>query len=314
MFEKFRAQKIEPIESKTQKEIKKSGFEYVQEKANKFIKRLRQATFVLGIIVAANYYETHSTDIEKDYENGKEVFKHPDKETNHILNYLAGADSLTRQEQINTVKDGIAVSLKEEGINLPDNYFSMSEEEFLSYLESINDKVKLVGPESKTTLKEDINKTIDENLPTKYEYNDTLYNILWKVEKECGAPKIRWTVGDERNMFLMNTSAVAHYNPVTHTIFIHPGDYQKKHVQIKELISELPHSKQLYDNYFSSIAGGIEAATRIAKEFIKNRSIVGAQLKEYDVTGSIENEAHNIIEPELKKEFKDIKSINLEDE
>ena len=72
---------------------------------------------------------------------------------------------------------------------------------------------------------------------------------------------------------------------------------------VTSLVAEWPHSKQFHDNYVSSSVGMVQAGYWIAKDALSTHDFVQSQLKEYATPGSLENEAHSIIELYLKKRF-----------
>ena len=319
MFESFKKQNLDKDIEGFQKE-KMTNLERVREKAEKFLKRVKQSALILSFGMAVNYTTIHSNEVETIKENGKEIFRHPDKETTHILNYLSGIDSLSDEEQVILFKNEIKYQFSKKGILIPENYDEMNKNDFFDFLNEvdINHIKQNHSGEffknldvTKEYLDSNNNKEIEFFIPKKYEYNDTLNQILWDIEKECGSPKIEWTSGQERNTFQMSSGyGVSHYNPVTHTVFINCIDgAHKREGKIHFLLEELSHSKQFHDNYLSSIIGVVESTKRIATDIVKTHDPVKSQLKEYNISGSLENDAHKIIEPYLKKKFDSIKKF-----
>lgn len=289
---------------------KKSGFERAKEKAGKFLKRVRQVSIVLILASITNHQVTHRDQIKSINVEGKEIFKHPDEETTHILNYIAGLDSLSNEEQLKFIKEYI----KSVGfIKVPDNFDKMTREQVDSVmLYSVHDKRKNTG-DSIEKLKLIVTKITEENFPKKYEYNDTIYKRLWEVEQEVGSPKIKWTFGNKRDFLsVAKEHRVSHYNPREHTLFIEARGNRGKREQINHLIAEWAHAKQFHDNPFDSRLKSIYDGMRIAKNILKSEDMdyVGSQLKEYHTIGSVEHEAHQVIEPYIENKFKDIKSLD----
>ncbi len=278
---------------------KLSHLEKVKQKAEKFLRRMRQVGMVIGVGMAVNYATIHTSDVETKIENGKENFSHSDKETEHILNYLAGLDSLSNEERMQVLKVGFQLA----GFN-GKSIKDLSEKELAAYYVDSVAKPKSDHGETRDDFIKQTEDAFEDILPTKYEYNDTLYSALWKTEKECGSPKIRWTVGDDRNVFFSaDETGVAHYNSFDHTVSINAGDFKHMRAPVTSLVAEWPHSKQFHDNYVSSSVGMVQAGYWIAKDALSTHDFVQSQLKEYATPGSLENEAHSIIELYLKKRF-----------
>ncbi len=296
---------------------KKSTLEQVKEKALKFLKRTRQVATIITIGLIADYQATHNNTIEASNVDGKEVYTHSDKQTTHILNYLGGLDSLSEEEQMHFFKEYIIgwSSQGDSKLTLPENFINFNKQElvkFLSKLDKINDKKQELENEQETL--KYFERSLSRYYPKKYEYNDTIYKKLWEVEKECGSPKIDWTFGKNRDFLISNDNKVAHYNSFTHTVFINAQDYKSLggHFQLRDLVAEWAHAKQFDEHPVGSTLQMIQDGLRIAGDVVtsKEHSFIKSQLKEYNKPGSIEYDAHKIIEPYLEKKFEDIKSLD----
>lgn len=294
-------------QSETNPLEKRSSFERVKEKAAKFMKRVRQVAFVLVLAGVTDYQLTHHNKIESTNIDGKEIFKHSDEETTHILNYLGGVDSITRDEQAEFLK-GLYIGFDK--LPIPANIDEMQGEELINYIaEAMANSEYNPAKESAEKMKLDIEEMFKRSLPIKYEYNDTVYKQLWQAEQECGSPKIDWTYGNDRHFLELNSknNKVAHYNEFTHTVFIKPIGYRS----INSLIAEWSHAKQFHDNPVGSNLQAIEDGIRIANNVIKSehKDYTISQLLEYSIPGSIEHDAHEIIEPYLKEKYPNIKNL-----
>jgi hypothetical protein len=300
-----------PTPTKEMEFFRKEGLsklERVREAGNLFLKRLRQLGVVLAIGMASHYNLTHKNKIEKTIENGREIFKHNDEETTHILNYFGGVDSLSDSERFNMFKSKLKFG-GEMSENLPKNFDKMNEDEVLAYF---HDFYKNTGMNIEET-KKLVADSIEAQFPKKYNYNDTLYRILWETEKECGAPNIRWTYGHKRNFLTPGPATEARYSFKSHTCFIQPYDSAQSYKQLNNLIAEWAHAKQFDHRYISSILESIRDMVRIANDMIENNNtFIKSHKKEYEIGGSIENEAHEILEPYIKSKFEEIKSIKLD--
>lgn len=179
--------------------------------------------------MTAIYYRTHDHQVKKTCLEDRCEYQHPDQETTHILNYLAGKDWTNEYES--------------------KNYF---------YLK-----------------------------PWK-EFNPDLYDQLWQIEVEVGAPKIRWN----------NIKNDDKYHPPLNTIFLSPDSSWAT----DSLVAEFAHAKQSNDYPISTLCHGYWSKFRTLGRVVGNfDSWEKGYQPEYDLEGSIEYEAHQVIEPMLKE-------------
>jgi len=99
-------------------------------------------------------------------------------------------------------------------------------------------------------------------------------------------------------------------------IFLSPYDYygNLKKVNVNSYLAELSHSKQFYTEPFSFAYRNI---TWNIKKFVL-RTITNCSSKfinnlEYRTKGTLENEAHHVIEPELVKDYLDYRCLYFKD-
>lgn len=141
-------------------------------------------------------------------------------------------------------------------------------------------------------------------------YSSKISNILWRIEEECGSPNVRFqTTGPSiAGIELGPNIARPYFNSLSNTVFIpDPQFLEPGKGGIEHLLAELSHSKQLGDNPLNFYAKAVASLFRILGEGgLDAKKLSKAQDKEYDLPGSLENEAHSLIEPELTKKYKDI--------
>lgn len=162
----------------------------------------------------------------------------------------------------------------------------------------IEDKCEYQHPDEETTHilnyltgKEITNEYESKNyfyLKPLKEFNPDLYDKLWQIEVEMGAPKIKWDNNDR-------------YHPPSNTILLSPDSTWA----IDGLLAEFAHAKQLKDNPISSQCRGYWSKLRTLGRMVENLdSWEEAYRPEYDLEGSLEYEAHRVIEPMLWKRLK----------
>lgn len=263
----------------------------LHHRIKKFNKAVVRLSLVATVGMTLNYARTHES-VEEKTINGETIYSHPDKKTTHILNYLAGKESLSQEEQINMIKNVCKVNIKNGGKTLPENFESMNMNELEQYM-AIN------FPNDEATAVEEGNKSmLDEflkSIPDSYTEDKELYKLIWETEKEGGASKIIFVGGGERHTFNF-----PHYNPYTNTVAIWP-------LYPHEIwITEMSHAKQYKDHPVDSTIKSIETALRIANKIITKRDlseVFNAYDEEYRIQGSLEHEAHAVIEPYIKNKF-----------
>jgi len=138
-------------------------------------------------------------------------------------------------------------------------------------------------------------------------YDQQLYKALWTLEQECGNPKIRFQrVGESGGIVHLFDPGTSFYDVLTNTVIIQSGsnDYA-----INNYIAELAHGKQFNDNPLKFIILGATGYLNTFKKALDSKSnkadaTFGEKLAQkyhdlYGQKGSLENDAHSVIQPEL---------------
>jgi len=100
-------------------------------------------------------------------------------------------------------------------------------------------------------------------------------------------------------------------------IFLSPYDYygNLKEVDVNSYLAELSHSKQFYTEPFSFAYRNIKwNIKRFVLRTITNCSPQFINDLEYRTKGTVENEAHHVIEPKLIKDYLDYRCLYFKDE
>lgn len=284
-----------PLEEKTKTLFAKKLY----ERTKRFAKRVAQIGALMTLGLAANHEYTHREQVvQEQSENGEAVFRHPDSETTHILNYLAGKEAITASEQLTFLKEGLKLGSKQEKFALPDNFDDMSTKELHDYAKQHLAQV-LGGKDF-----EDSWNGSQVVLSETYEFDPVMYKAIWNVEQQAGAPRIRWLVKDQgyglKRFSLMGGVHPSHYDPLTNTIYIFILSSP-----IDDFAKEMPHAQQFSQDPVGSYLKGTEELLRILRKgVLQLKSPIDAQDEEYSIPGSLEYEAHKIIEPQIREKLK----------
>ena len=89
-----------------------------------------------------------------------------------------------------------------------------------------------------------------------------LYQALWKLEQECGNPKVRFLTEERKGISGTLASGDDHYNPFTNTVFI---NMNKGEEMLECLVAEFSHGKQFHKNPLRTSLEGIKSYAWTAK-------------------------------------------------
>ncbi|OGJ02520.1 hypothetical protein A3G06_01285 [Candidatus Nomurabacteria bacterium RIFCSPLOWO2_12_FULL_46_14] len=232
-------------------------------------------------------------------------YRHTDEETTHILNYMAGRDTLSEEEVVRLVKERWMTYL-DTTITLPENIS----------LRDAADSVAAHWPISRTEKLPEILLDEYNNFPRFLMPNDNLYSAIWQLEQEVGAPKVRLVntkSGRSWYKFNSNLAGINFPHVLLDTLIIttdEQGQERTEHrhtLNPKHLLAEYAHAQQRAEDPFRSIVRKtIDDKRTQARADSLNISRYSAQLHEYSIPGTIEHEAHKIIEPQLKNRLDEL--------
>ncbi len=274
--------------------------EKLREKLNRTFRRSLEVVKMAALMTALSYIPDHGRPrhpVEKNVDSKGEVtYKHVDKETTQILDYLSGKSELPREIRLKFFREEMAKRTELEN-KIPKDYNEYDEDQLRSFLgqEFLNAKTPHARQIAETILdKGDLN-WLDSFVSSKSNFDPKLYQNLWEIEQEVGNPKIRWGFTDNKGEYR------GHFSP-DNTIYIDPpvdlGDPSDV------FVAEAAHAKQVRTKPFSSSVKFVKDMVRTVFTAIReNKSLVAAQKELYSIPGTLEHEAHNVIEPELKKKL-----------
>jgi len=275
-------------------------------KSSRFLVSLASA-YIIGLGI--NHYLTHPELMVRRNESGNIVYVHPDEETNHILNFFAGRDSISHKEALDNFKGMLKIISKSAKIKLPEEFDDYNITQVDSLLTFMNE----TGHEDKHGIESlfyeyyNLNHTYTKNKSKK------IYDLIWRLEQECGNPKIRFLT--EKPSFFLNPIPMAnptdpYFSKLENTLYLR---MVKDDIEGCEgLLAELAHGKQLKKNPFRYY---LKRLTSNARILLKGRfnveRLYQARIEEYEIPGSLEYEAHSIIEPKLREKYRDLAEIKV---
>jgi|GEM_PF-2993578 len=290
--------------ARVQKTLEQSGLQQSQkakykEKIGLYFKRgLRMALYGGALLFAAGTVDYQLTKYKVDAKDKKQSsgieYTHQDLETTHNLNLLSGKDPMTERDKIKFVAEFLSrnVAIKE----------SVEKLEQLTEAELLAKAKAVYGGNYAKSIKtiDDLMDSQDIN-PVPEKFDPELYAALWKLEQSVGNPKVRLKSGSpEISIFKLHGPNRSFYGFSTNTVYI---NLARNEEELSTIIAEASHGKQFRTN-------PVQTAFRAMRDYAKTlrRAIVSGHLnsaydKLYEEPGSIENEAHQIIEKKLQKEF-----------
>ena len=276
-------------------------------KLETILKPVKKTLVTLGLVsllgataLTVNYFATHKDKVKAEETSAGINYSHPDEQTTHILNYIAGKEAMTRDERADIMKDVLKRWCHANEVEIPE-LKGKSEREVAEWFV---DNYKVEGKD----YIRDVNATLkhfEKIIPLRKEWNPKLYDTLWRLEGGYGSPKIDWALwvnGENKSVlsfFSEDKVTSPSYRPFSNKIMVYPND------PLETLMSEFPHAKQFNTDLINIGLKLTDTAKRIGQEIIKGTSVIEAYQKEYSILGSVEFEAHRVIEPKLKQRLKE---------
>ncbi|MST04266.1 MAG: hypothetical protein EXS49_01725 [Candidatus Pacebacteria bacterium] len=305
---------FEEISREAQLEEEKKGLDSLRSKvfdaARGFLKQCRSLAIIGSIALGADYQLTHpELEIVGD-KDGNLEYIHPDSETTHILNVLSGKEVFTPEEALPYFKTLIEQSANEDNIKLPEDFDSYNIDQVDSFwVAALNEKGTEIKP---GTFRDSFYSCQYLNKNSTNTTDRDIYDLTWKMENECGNPKIRIdneTTNISEKLLSQREIYRANYSGPTNTVFL-PKNVFFTGNAYEALISELSHSKQLKDDPIGFYYDGASSMIRMfSKGGFDKAQLHSAQLDEYAIPGSLEHQAHSSIEPKLKAKYKKLTNL-----
>lgn len=243
-----------------------------------------------------NHKSTRYQVRKKTLSDGKVVFEHEDRETTEILNYLSGKGVLSRKMKIKIVAREVSNYLLLVGEKTPGDLETNEaklKEKCLALYWCLG-VVKQAQPGQKSA-----SDWLD-NVASPRMADEDLYQSIWLIEGIAGNPKLRWTTSFERHA----PESVGYYSS-RNTIYIDPPSVYGL-PDFWQFVSEAAHGKQYHKKPMRSEWLSKRDHLRMWAAALMAGSDYGKiyDCVLYDKPGTLEYEAHKIIEPELQKMVK----------
>lgn len=127
-----------------------------------------------------------------------------------------------------------------------------------------------------------------------------LHNTLWKIEKEHGSPNIRWQT-DQAGILNLGEYHRSNYNPFTNTINFAVEDITGDFFET--FIKEVTHAKQFNEEpILSYVKATVDNAKTLFTSITSGKEFNEEYFKLYKEKGTLEYEAHSVLEEPLSEE------------
>ncbi|TAJ12913.1 hypothetical protein EPO56_03770 [Patescibacteria group bacterium] len=223
--------------------------------------------------------------------NGDVVFTHSDIETTQILDYLTGKSPLPEAERLRLLRAYLRQGYEVENLKAPTNLDSLDES---GLKEAVYVYYKTVGKESEEDAREGAEGFVSDGVP-EYEFNPKLYRKLWRLQREVGAPRIRWAFDGGFDARMVGSER-ANYNGLSNTAYIYPL------TAFNDLISEDAHAHQReHSPWQTSLRWVYDGAATLMRAVVTKTDLRVAYSDDYRTPRSLEHIAHTEIEPNLRE-------------
>lgn len=305
--------KLNPEQKLTFKKIKNKIFSMTK----KMVRTIELVAVITSVLAVANNQRTHY-ELETTNNNEKEnpyTYKHEDARTTHILNVLAGREKFTEDDLRNDWDGLISEYFKKYEVKLDKEVNEMT-------IDEINGVMNILSESDSTIQFNSFKKGFFEHLnfinETKLRYEDinikkNIYELVWQMEKECGNPKIRFTSEDLKFTPFSQFQGNQHYDPINNIVYVDAWDISPEMYGDVTFFAEMAHAKQFNDNPIGSTVNVLSDYIGMLKRGGLNADKISDEYhKSYKRPGSIEHQAHEVIEPYLTEKYELSKSKDYE--
>ncbi len=278
----------------------------IAEAIHTFYRFVNRLSLVGLVFLGADQQRVRHFEVETSIdENGNITYTHQDPETTHILNVLAGRELFSEEEALNYFRENLKAKAKFFDISLPSDFDTYTLTQITDFfVPAANAKGLKLSTEEFTGFFYHSQYLSRVELPKGTEQE--IYTLVWQAEQECGNPNVRFQTKQAIHRDKFESFTRAYFRSSENTIFIPIESFLgiKEGNGYKQIIAELSHAKQLYDDPLKYERDQSESDIRISAEGGSDEKLRHiAYEKEYTIPGSLENTAHHVIEPKLQKKY-----------
>lgn len=285
------------------------------KKARKKALTLLQVSALLvgaGAIAERIVYKNTRYEVQTIEVDGKTEYRHEDAETTRCLNIITGKERLSYDEKILIVRSKLKGHINskdsQEIATLTAEIEKLNDEEVINKYRNESRKTATfpyekkaddVSPVDFLNNEEFLEHTITE--PADYGFDQETYEAIWRLEQECGNPKLRFRTEPNKGDLAIKHN---NYNSSSNQINMFYEDIGED-----ILIEELAHSKQFNEAPISSKLRGLRdlIKTGIRGTTSGKFDYENAYSELYGEENTIEHEAHSVISPELFEKYDDLR-------
>jgi hypothetical protein len=229
------------------------------------------------------------------------TYEKMDAKTEHFIKCIAGGEDLTFNEKLVLFREKLELYCRMDKRDSPANLNDMGPKDLVKYI--INEVLKGNADEFFKNASPEAFIERDINISAFKQFDSDVFDAIMKLEGECGNPRIEITYDTFASREGIPTPL---YNPIYHKIQLAPIlNVEYKHEIFEDFISELSHAKQHRENpvlfLFKGLRDNVMVFCTMCLYFKNYQTAYDETL--YDMKGTLEYDAHNIVELELRKEY-----------
>lgn len=244
--------------------------------------------------------------------------RHEDPETDRILDFITGAAELAEEDHIYFYQQLVRSEQKKmwrifeqkgydiEDLNELEENLPTDEAGLRERLRELyGQKDMIFYGEVKGDIDNRVDQAFEESIQVSFNYDPKLAETIRQLHERVGAPRIRWSAPMD-NVHSQRHGAIAgagraNYSFNDNTIYLTPG--LENGTLGRVVLAEYSHAVQFNDEPIKSrVRGVIDIANTVITSVREDISLYQAQHRQYSTPGTIEYEAHEEIEKELKEE------------
>ncbi len=228
-------------------------------------------------------------------------WSHNDKETEHILNTLSGKESFTESEKAYIARYIITEWCEKKKITSPQGINQWDTKQIEYYISTLPKDSQLRHKYNYVK-----NWVIENPIFMKH-----IHEELWKTEKACGSPYIRWQKPEDSLLLTLSKEKHReHYNSVNNTIYLAPEDLGLR--MYSQFLAEASHAEQFKQSPLASYTTAIANIGEAALNAVTHGTSFSREWDTfYDTPGTLEFDAHSIREKKLTNQFNKAESADV---